>query len=221
MIVGLDGSARLMCCSTRCARRRVDSRQRYGATNPSHDAMDRQVALNADLRRASAADAQGAELRALPVTLMSAARCVRRLGRGIAADGGRMLAIGISLGLASVVAHAWSLSILLQNVVTMIGLGLGIDYSLLFVGRFRDELRAGRERQQAAVEALRRAGPTIALSGLRGGDRIRRARHGAGERAAVGRRRRIARDRRLDARCRRRCFREFSRPSARASTRAA
>src|SRR5262249_43785967 len=55
---------------------------------------------------------------------------------------------------------------LLQNVVTMIGLGLGIDYSLLIVGRFRDEMRGGRDSEQAAIVALRRAGPTIALSGL-------------------------------------------------------
>jgi len=37
---------------------------------------------------------------------------------------------------------------------------------LLIVGRFRDELRAGRERVRAATEALRHAGPTIMLSGL-------------------------------------------------------
>jgi RND superfamily putative drug exporter len=48
----------------------------------------------------------------------------------------------------------------------MIGLGLGIDYSLLVVGRVRDEMRAGHDGPHAAVQALRHAGPTIALSGF-------------------------------------------------------
>ncbi len=125
-----------------------------------------ETALNADLRHASAADAQGAELRALPVTLILLLVAFGALAAALLPIAAGMLAIGISMGLASVVAHAWSLSILLQNVVTMIGLGLGIDYSLLMVGRFRDELRLGRDRALAAAEALRHAGPTIALSGL-------------------------------------------------------
>jgi len=48
----------------------------------------------------------------------------------------------------------------------MIGLGLGIDYSLLVVSRFREELRAGHERELAARRALGHAGPTILLSGF-------------------------------------------------------
>jgi RND superfamily putative drug exporter len=125
-----------------------------------------ETALNADLRRASASDAKGAELRALPVTLLLLLVAFGALTAASLPVAGGLLGIGISLGLASLVARVWPLSILLQNVVTMIGLGLGIDYSLLVVGRFRDELRAGRERGRAAAEALRHAGPTIVLSGL-------------------------------------------------------
>jgi len=125
-----------------------------------------ETALNADLRRASAADAQGAELRALPVTLLLLLVAFGAFVAALLPIAGGLLAIGVTLGLASVVAHVWPLSILLQNVVTMIGLGLGIDYSLLIVSRFRDELRAGLERTRAAAEALTHAGPTILLSGL-------------------------------------------------------
>ncbi|MGH7617057.1 MAG: MMPL family transporter, partial [Gemmatimonadaceae bacterium] len=125
-----------------------------------------ETALNADLRRASATDAQSAELRALPLTLILLLVAFGALAAAVLPIGGGVLAIGVTLGLASVVAHVWPLSILLQNVVTMIGLGLGIDYSLLIVGRFRDEMRAGQASGIAAVEALRHAGPTIALSGF-------------------------------------------------------
>ena len=124
-----------------------------------------QVALNADLRRTSARDARAAEWRALPVTLVLLAVAFGALVAASLPVAGAMLAIGVTLGIASLVAHAWSLSILLQNVVTMIGLGLGIDYSLLVLARFREELRAGHDRERAAREALRHAGPTILLSG--------------------------------------------------------
>ena len=124
-----------------------------------------QVALNTDLRRTSARDARAAEWRALPVTLVLLLVAFGALVAASLPVAGAMLAIGVTLGIASLVARAWSLSILLQNVVTMIGLGLGIDYSLLVLARFREELCAGHDREHAAREALRHAGPTILLSG--------------------------------------------------------
>ena len=124
-----------------------------------------QVVLNADLRRTSARDARAAEWRALPLTLVLLLVAFGALVAASLPVAGAMLAIGVTLGIASLVAHAWSLSILLQNVVTMIGLGLGIDYSSLVLARFREELRARHDRVRAAGEALRHAGPTILLSG--------------------------------------------------------
>jgi RND superfamily putative drug exporter len=166
VIVGLEGSrpdARFELLRRTTRRLELEMRR-----NHPHVALrwTGETALNVDLRRASAADAQGAELRALPATLVLLLVAFGALTAALLPVAGGMLGIGISLGLASVVARVWPLSILLQNVVTMIGLGLGIDYSLLIVGRFRDEIRAGHERRRAAVQALRHAGPTIILSGL-------------------------------------------------------
>ena len=166
VVVGLDGprpDARLATLRDETRRLEREMRSDYPRLELRWTG---ETALNADLRRASAADAQGAELRALPLTLVLLLVAFGALAAALLPIAGGMLAIGVSLGLASIVAHVWSLSILAQNVVTMIGLGLGIDYSLLMVGRFRDEMQAGRGREQAAVEALRHAGPTIALSGL-------------------------------------------------------
>ena len=47
----------------------------------------------------------------------------------------------------------------------MLGLGLGIDYALLVVGRFREALAAGRSTLEAARDSASRAGRTIVLSG--------------------------------------------------------
>jgi putative drug exporter of the RND superfamily len=167
IVVGLDDKrqADVLLDTLRTASRRLETalRREYpGAVLR----WTGQVALNADLRRTSAADARGAEWRALPVTLVLLLMAFGALVAALLPVAGAMLAIGVTLGLAALVAHVWSLSILLQNVVTMIGLGLGIDYSLLVLARFREELRAGRERELAAREALRHAGPTILLSGL-------------------------------------------------------
>src|SRR4029434_8701245 len=51
-----------------------------------------------------------------------------------------------------------------QTLASMIGLGLGIDYALLMVSRFREALASEGSVRAAAVESARRAGWTIFLS---------------------------------------------------------
>ena len=71
-----------------------------------------------------------------------------------------------ALGLAWGVAHVLALSDYLRNMVLMIGLGIAIDYSLLVVNRYRDELRQGRSHDQAIEETMRHTGRTIVFSAL-------------------------------------------------------
>ena len=123
------------------------------------------VALNHDLRATSADDGSRAERRVLPVTLLL---LLVAFGTVVAAvlplvAGG--FAIALTLGAAVVIAAHWPLSILLQNIVSMIGLGLGIDYALLIVSRFREALASGVDRETAAIDATRHAGLTVAASG--------------------------------------------------------
>ena len=124
-----------------------------------------EIALNYDLRRVSAADAEGAERRVLPLTLILlivAFGAVAAAFLPLVAGG---LAIALSLGAAVVVTRFFPLSILLQNVVTMLGLGLGIDYALLVVARFREGLSRGLTSHDAARETIEQAGNTIIVSG--------------------------------------------------------
>src|SRR5262249_11997142 len=55
-------------------------------------------------------------------------------------------------------------SILVQNLATMLGLGLGIDYALLMVSRFREAISAGHDGPRASIVAARRAGHTLLIS---------------------------------------------------------
>jgi RND superfamily putative drug exporter len=52
------------------------------------------------------------------------------------------------------------------NLATALGLGLGIDYSLLLVSRFREELTAGQDTPAAVAATVRTAGRTVAFSAL-------------------------------------------------------
>ena len=77
-----------------------------------------------------------------------------------------VLAITVSLAIIGLIAHVTPMSVFVLNMTTMIGLGVGIDYSLLVVTRFREELARGARRQIAAVNALATAGRAVITSGL-------------------------------------------------------
>ena len=124
-----------------------------------------ETALNYDLRRASAADAQGAERRVLPLTLILLVLAFGALAAAFVPLLAGGLSIAFALGAAVTLTRFWPLSILLQNVVTMLGLGLGIDYALLIVGRFREGLARGWTAPGSARDTIENAGHTIILSG--------------------------------------------------------
>ncbi len=63
-------------------------------------------------------------------------------------------------------AAAMSVSVFALNLVTGLGLGLAVDYSLLMVSRFREELAGGLAPRAAAVATVRTAGRTVVFSAL-------------------------------------------------------
>ncbi len=59
-----------------------------------------------------------------------------------------------------------NVSIFALNLITGLGLGLGIDYALLMVNRFREELHAGKSVEDSIVTTVNSAGKTVFYSGL-------------------------------------------------------
>lgn len=57
-------------------------------------------------------------------------------------------------------------SIFAINIITLIGLGMAVDYALFIVSRFREELAAGREPPAAIARTMATAGRTVLVSGL-------------------------------------------------------
>jgi RND superfamily putative drug exporter len=63
-------------------------------------------------------------------------------------------------------AQITEISTFAVNIITMLGLGMAIDYALFMVSRFREELAAGRDTPAAIAATLATAGRTVMVSGL-------------------------------------------------------
>ena len=75
------------------------------------------------------------------------------------------VAIPVTLACVWVFANFMTLSTYLTNMVTLIGLGIAIDYSLLMVYRYREERKAGRSKEDAVAATMNTAGRAVVFSG--------------------------------------------------------
>ena len=76
-----------------------------------------------------------------------------------------LAAIPTTLGVVWIFANFLELTTYVQNLVMLIGFGIAVDYSLLIVYRYREELRAGRTREEAVVRTMETAGRAVVFSG--------------------------------------------------------
>jgi putative drug exporter of the RND superfamily len=120
--------------------------------------------LNFDIRKASADDVRHAETLVIPATLVLLLVAFGSLVAALIPLAVGQLAIATALAIAGFLALRWHLSILVQNLSTMLGLGLGIDYALLMVSRFREAIAAEPDGVKAAAIAARQAGHTLVIS---------------------------------------------------------
>lgn len=74
-------------------------------------------------------------------------------------------AIPATLAIIWIFANFMELTTYLQNLVMLIGLGIAIDYSLLVVYRYREELRSGKSKNDAIVRTMQTAGRAVVFSG--------------------------------------------------------
>jgi putative drug exporter of the RND superfamily len=125
-----------------------------------------QPAIQHDLDSIFGADLRRGEAFALPVALLV---LLAVFGLSLAAAIPFAFAactITGTLAAVYVIAHALSMVTYVTNLVELIGLGLAIDYSLLVVHRFRDELAGDRPVDEAIVRTVATAGRAIVFSGL-------------------------------------------------------
>ena len=75
-------------------------------------------------------------------------------------------AIAVALGVAALIGQVMNLSFFIANIVTMIGLAVGIDYSLFIVSRYREERAGGLAKLDAIAHAGATASKAVFFSGL-------------------------------------------------------
>ncbi len=76
-----------------------------------------------------------------------------------------LVTIPTTLGIVWVFANAMELTTYITNLVSLIGLGIAIDYSLLMVYRFREELRSAPSKDDAIVTTMLTSGRAVVFSG--------------------------------------------------------
>src|SRR5205823_4126389 len=111
-------------------------------------------------------DLRRAELLAFPFALIALLLVFRSVVAAAlpALVGG--CAVVVTLALIFGLGQLTTLSIFVLNITTLFGLGLGVDYSLFMVSRFREELAHGRSVQDAVILTVAIAGRAVAFSGL-------------------------------------------------------
>ncbi len=119
-----------------------------------------------DANKMSTADIQRAETLSMPVLLVL---LIIIFGSVVAAAWPLVIGGVAILGafiVTRLLTYVTDVSTFAINIITLIGLGLSIDYALFMVSRFREELRAGHEPRAAVVRTMTTAGRTVAFSGV-------------------------------------------------------
>lgn len=105
------------------------------------------------------------ELIALPILLIVLLLVFRSPLAAAVPLGFGAIAVFSSRGLLALLTHFFDVSALALTVCSMMGLALGVDYALLMVSRFREELEAGADPIDAAWATRRTAGRTTVFAG--------------------------------------------------------
>ncbi|WP_432904590.1 MMPL family transporter [Micromonospora matsumotoense] len=124
------------------------------------------VAFQAEATTQSTEDITRAELLSMPVLLV----LLVLIFGGLVAAGTPLLVGGLAILGAFVAVRLVNMvtdvSIFAINVITLIGLGMAVDYALFVISRFREELAAGRTTAEAIRRTILTAGRTVFVSGL-------------------------------------------------------
>ena len=123
------------------------------------------MAINRDLQPVFDEDLQRGEMIAIPIAIIVLLIVFGTLSATLVP---LLMAAGTvpaTLGLLWLLAHELNMAIYVTNLVTLIGIAIAIDYSLLVVYRFREELLGGSDLPEALRTTMRTAGHAVLFSG--------------------------------------------------------
>ena len=123
-------------------------------------------ALGHDLQPVYSRDLSKGESIAVPIALIVLLFMFGTLGAVIVPFAFALATLPTTLGLVWVVAHLGNMAEYVTNIVTLIGLAIAIDYSMLVVFRYREQLSAGEAPREALETTMATAGRATLFSGL-------------------------------------------------------
>src|SRR5437667_1144252 len=119
-----------------------------------------------DIQAVSERDLRRAEMLAFPLSvialLLAFSSFIAAVLPALVGGGAVIVSLALIFGLGQIT----TLSIFVLNITTLFGLGLGVDYSLFIVSRFREELTRGRNVEEAVATTVATAGRAVTFSGL-------------------------------------------------------
>ncbi|MFB6903875.1 MMPL family transporter [Streptomyces bacillaris] len=107
-----------------------------------------------------------AELIVFPLVLLLLFAIYRRFSAAALTLGMGLFSVITTLALMHLVTYVTEVSTFAANLALVMGIGLGVDYSLFVINRFREELSRGRPVPDAVAFTVESAGRTVAFSGL-------------------------------------------------------
>jgi uncharacterized membrane protein YdfJ with MMPL/SSD domain len=119
-----------------------------------------------EINKRTSSDLEQAELLAFPILLLISLWVFRGLVAAMMPLLVGGFAIVLTFVMLRLVNQFAGLSIFAVNLVTGVGLGLGIDYSLFILSRYREELAGGKEPREAIARTLQTAGRTVLYGSL-------------------------------------------------------
>ena len=122
--------------------------------------------LDIDIRTVSGEDAHRSERNLIPITFIVLVVAFGALVAAFLPVIVGVMVIVIALAIVGVIARHTPMTVFVLNMITMIGLGVGIDYSLLVVTRFREEMNGGHSPVDAAIRTVATAGRAVLASGM-------------------------------------------------------
>ncbi len=111
-------------------------------------------------------DLQRAELVGLPIALIVLIVVFGALVAALIPVGMALAGVAIATGLAALIGTRFELSFFITNMITVIGLAVGIDYALFVIERYREERRHGRSKLEAIEVTGGTATKAVVFSGL-------------------------------------------------------
>ena len=121
--------------------------------------------LDRDERLLIASDSRRGEVHILPATFAILVLVFGALGAALLPIGVGALGVPVALVVLGLLTRVTTVSVVAMTIVTMVGLGVGIDYSLLMVSRFREELARSGDAAAAVQRMLATAGRAVVTSG--------------------------------------------------------